>query len=258
MGIFRRSSSNERARRSDLLAELERFARRLLVVPVAAPLFLLVGFGLGEVSSVALALPEYEADRPIQRTPRTTLDLIGRTMADLRRDGEATTGFVSVYQEHVAPVEKVLAGRGVPAETARKVAWPLVEHSYRNGLDPATVLAVLWIESRGKPDAVSPVGARGLMQVMPMHAGRWVGCGRDLYDIEANLCNGTRILAWYLGRSPGDERRAFLGYNGCVRGTNTPDCFLYPDKVWRLRSQIERELTRQQSLPPRPGAAASP
>jgi soluble lytic murein transglycosylase-like protein len=80
------------------------------------------------------------------------------------------------------------------------------------------------------------------MQVMPLWIGYWRGCGQNLYDIEANLCNGTRILAWFMSRHGGDERRALLGYNGCVRGTNTPDCGKYPDKIASLRQQVRREI----------------
>ena len=43
---------------------------------------------------------------------------------------------------------------------------------------------------------------------MPAWAGYWRGCARDLYDIEGNLCNGTSILAWYMDRFGGDEKRA--------------------------------------------------
>jgi hypothetical protein len=84
------------------------------------------------------------------------------------------------------------------------------------------------------------------MQVMPGWAGQWRECGRDLYDVEDNLCNGTSILQWYLRRH-GDERRALLGYNGCVRGTNTPNCFIYPNKIWTLRDQIKREMDRERA-----------
>ena len=45
-------------------------------------------------------------------------------------------------------------------------------------------------------------------------------------------------------RLRGDERRALLAYNGCVRGTFTPDCHLYPDKVNRIRRQIVAEWER--------------
>jgi soluble lytic murein transglycosylase-like protein len=94
------------------------------------------------------------------------------------------------------------------------------------------------------------------MQIMPSWAGHWRTCGRDLYDIEGNLCAGTRILAYYLRRSGGDERRALLGYNGCVRGSNTPNCHTYPDKIARIRRQVAAELAAARPGP-RPGGAAS-
>jgi soluble lytic murein transglycosylase-like protein len=112
------------------------------------------------------------------------------------------------------------------------------------------------VESNARPNATSSVGARGLMQVMPAWAGFWRGCGRDLYDVESNLCNGTRILAWYLNRHGGDEHRALLGYNGCVTGSNTPNCRTYPEKVQRLRRQIAAELAVHRGEA-RPGVAAA-
>ncbi|HSH44330.1 MAG TPA: transglycosylase SLT domain-containing protein, partial [Longimicrobiales bacterium] len=128
---------------------------------------------------------------------------------------------------------------------------PLVEYAYKHALDPAMVVAIVLVESSGQPNATSFVGARGLMQVMPVHEGRWAGCSGDMYDIENNLCYGTSILAELLGRL-GDERRALLAYNGCVRGTNTPNCHTYPDKVGRIRDQVRRGWER---LPTEPSNA---
>jgi soluble lytic murein transglycosylase-like protein len=81
------------------------------------------------------------------------------------------------------------------------------------------------------PKAKSFVGARGLMQVMPFHAGKWGCASPDLFDIESNICHGVAILADNLMQSR-TLPQALLGYNGCVRGTNTPDCFRYPRKVY--------------------------
>lgn len=259
MKLFRRSFDPERVRRGGLFEELERLLRRLRVVSLIAPILLFVGFALGNVANEYLEAPD---DRPVRNrveppVPRVHLELLSRHMDRLRDAGAETVDYVTLYQEHVAPVEAVLRRRGVNERTARQVAWPLVQHSYNRGLDPAFVLSIVLIESGGKPTATSFVGARGLMQVMPMWAGHWRNCGRNLYDIEENLCNGTSILKWYLDRSPGDERKALLGYNGCVRGTNTPNCFTYPDKVNRLRTQVQREMNLARNRE-RPGGAASP
>lgn len=252
-------------RRVAMLEELQGFCRRAAVLPLSVPLLLLIGAGLGRVTAAAVALPEDVVVHPAtdHGVDPDRLERLSQHMSDLRSDGQRTADYVVLYRHHVAPVERTLLRRGVPASTARRVAWPLVEHSYRRGLDPATVVSVLLVESSGRPRATSPVGARGLMQVMPAHRGRWDGCGSDLYDIDENLCYGTAILAWYLNRFRGDERRALLGYNGCVRGTNTPNCFRYPDRVQRLRQQIRSEwangghpVARTTGGPAAPAAAA--
>jgi len=222
--------------------------RRLRAVPLAAPVLLLVGFGVGNITNRALAAPEPTSALALADTeqPRVHLEALSARMRTLREDGARTVDYVTLYREQVEPVERVLLRRGVPERYVRQISWPLVENSYAKGIDPATVAAVLIMESGGKPTARSSVGARGLMQVMPFWAGRWRGCGSDLYNIEENICNGTSILAWYL-RSHPNERQALLGYNGCVRGTNTPNCFTYPEKVLRLREQIKREIQREQA-----------
>lgn len=257
MKLFRRSFAPER--RTGLFEDIERLLRRLRVVSLVAPALLFMGFALGNITNQYLDVAD---DRPVRTrvdtpVPHVHFERLSRHMDRLRDAGDETMDYVTLYQEHVAPVEAVLRRRGVNDRTARQVAWPLVQHSYSRGLDPAFVLSIVLIESGGQPTATSFVGARGLMQVMPLWAGHWRACGRNLYDIEANLCNGTSILAWYLERNPGDERKALLGYNGCVRGTNTPNCFNYPDKVARLRHQVQREMNLARNRE-RPGGAAAP
>jgi hypothetical protein len=244
MKLFRRSFDPDRVCRTGLFEDMELLLRRLRAVGLAAPILLFAGFGLGNVTNRLLEVPDGVAVRtPTEaHVPRVQLEVLSRHMERVRDSGSQTVDYVSVYSEHVAPIEHVLRNRGVSEETARKVAWPLVQHSYRHGLDPAFVVSIVLIESGGRPNATSFVGARGLMQVMPSWSGHWRNCGRNLYDIEANLCNGTSILAWYLSRSPDDERKALLGYNGCIRGTNTPNCHTYPDKVYRIKHQVQREM----------------
>jgi soluble lytic murein transglycosylase-like protein len=262
MKLFRRSEEAVGVRRSGLFEDLEVLLRRVRAVALAAPLLLLVAFGVGSVANRVLEVPEGRMVRAPteEHVPRVHLELLSRHMERLRRAGAATLDYVTMYNEHVAPVEAVLRRRGLSERTARRVAWPLVEHSYRRGLDPAFVTSIMLIESSGRPNATSFMGARGLMQVMPLWAGHWRGCGRDLYDIEGNLCHGTSILRWYLDRHPGDQRRALLRYNGCVRGTNTPNCHTYPDRVTRLKHQLQREINMERNarMDRVPGAAAAP
>ncbi len=253
MRLFRRQGDDARGRRG-LVDELDRLLRRIRVIPLAAPILLFAGWGLGKATTRALALPTNAETRDRARArevPRVQIEALTRSMGELRIDGEQTVDFVTLYRNHVMPVEQVLRRRGLPRTTARQVAWPLVAHAQQRGLDPATVVSVLLVESEGNPHATNAgSGARGLMQVMPFWAGRG-GCGRNLYSIDDNLCTGTSLLAMYLDRSDGDQHRALLGYNGCVHGTNTPNCHKYPDRIERLRQQIQRELTSLRNRPPR-------
>jgi hypothetical protein len=233
-----------------MMEELEQLWRRFRALAHVAPVLLLVGFGAGEVANRLLEVPDGRSVRiaPGKEVPRVHIEALAGTMLRIRGEGAKTVDYVELYRDHVEPVEKVLRRHGVSNTTARKISWPLVQQSYSRNLDPATVMSVMLIESEGKPTARSFVGAKGLMQVMPFWVGKWRGCGIDLYDIEANLCNGTSILAWYFRNFDG-ERKALLGYNGCVRGTNTPRCHTYPDKVARLRERIRRELDAAKPKP---------
>jgi soluble lytic murein transglycosylase-like protein len=88
---------------------------------------------------------------------------------------------------------------------------------------------------------VSGQGAVGLMQVMPMHAGQ-PGCrSADLIDVDSNICHGTTILARNL-RATRSSFAALLRYNGCVRGTNTPDCRRYPTRVLARAGRVRQEI----------------
>ncbi len=83
--------------------------------------------------------------------------------------------------------------------------------SRRYGLEPALVLAVVAVESGFRPEAVSPKGAQGLMQLMPRTAAA-LGVS-DPLDPEQNLDAGVRHLEALLKQYNGDLRRALAAYN---------------------------------------------
>lgn len=96
--------------------------------------------------------------------------------------------------------------RGIPAAYSAKVA----ELAARYDLSPALIEAVVWQESRWRANAVSPVGARGLAQLMPGTA-RDLGVNPD--DPYANLEGGARYLREQLDRFDGDLEKALAAYN---------------------------------------------
>ncbi|MGK7313103.1 MAG: transglycosylase SLT domain-containing protein [Candidatus Longimicrobiales bacterium M2_2A_002] len=135
------------------------------------------------------------------------------------------------YDAEVAPIEEVLLRYGDDRELVSRVATAVVREAHAANLEPRLLLGVLLVENPWlDPSARSFVGAVGLMQVMPVHQGGW-SCGWDLEQIDTNVCLGARVFAHYLQRSGGNVEKALLRYNGCVTGSNTPNCHEYPSRV---------------------------
>jgi soluble lytic murein transglycosylase-like protein len=84
----------------------------------------------------------------------------------------------------------------------------------RAGLPPELVLAVIEVESNFDPFAISSVGARGLMQVMPFWL-KEIGRPDDsLFRTQTNLRYGCTILKYYLDKERGNLRAALARYGG--------------------------------------------
>ncbi len=80
-----------------------------------------------------------------------------------------------------------------------------------HGVDEAIVRAVIHAESAFNPNALSRVGAQGLMQLMPATARRF-GVG-NAFEPGQNINGGVKYLAWLLKRFNGNLTLAAAGYN---------------------------------------------
>ena len=104
--------------------------------------------------------------------------------------------------------------------------------SKRAGLDVSLVLGLIQVESGFRKFAVSSVGARGYMQVMPFWT-RVIGDGDPgkLFHMQTNLRFGCVILRHYIDREQGDLFMALGRYNGS-RGKPP-----YPNAVFAAQSR---------------------
>jgi soluble lytic murein transglycosylase-like protein len=200
--------------------------------------------------TAAHARPEHRTDLPVvdQLMHVSAADSLGARFpwATAAPKDTATLASPQFVADRDAFKADLLRTGKVDPDRAEQLATIAVREAYRRQLPPALVFGVMMVEN---PDlesrARSHVGAVGLMQIYPR---AWVGTlgpifGRDLRDDETNIRYGVYILS-HLVRSGSDWldadstlRRGLLRYNGCVKGTNTRDCFRYPDKV---RDRVER------------------
>lgn len=127
----------------------------------------------------------------------------------------------------------------------------IAEAARTNGLDPRLVAAVVHRESRFNPKAVSPVGACGLMQLMPATA-KYLGV-EDVFDAKQNVHGGARYLRTLLDTFNGDLDLALAAYNagpGAVkRYKGIPPYAETQAYVKAIRANYEKSLG---SAKPRP------
>jgi soluble lytic murein transglycosylase-like protein len=103
----------------------------------------------------------------------------------------------------------------------------------RAGLETSLVLGLVQVESAFRKHAVSVVGARGYMQVMPFWS-RLIGDGDagKLFHMQTNLRFGCLILRHYLDREGGDMFMALGRYNGSRGRAEYPTAVLSAKRRW--------------------------
>lgn len=141
--------------------------------------------------------------------------------------------------------EDLMRLKQVDSARADSIAEFAVREAYIRGISPAIVFGVMLTENaKFVSKATSNVGAVGLMQVYPkiwLNKEMTALFGKDLASDSTNVKYGVFILSQYFrpktktgATRERDWQTALLRYNGCVRGTNTPRCHTYPDKVQKF------------------------
>jgi TPR repeat protein len=108
------------------------------------------------------------------------------------------------------PIAEVAVSPSVPH--ARGDIAQLVQHwAPQYSIDPALVMALITVESRFDPSAVSPKNAQGLMQLVPATASRF-GV-KNAFNALDNLKGGLAYLRWLMAYFKGDVVLVLAAYN---------------------------------------------
>jgi soluble lytic murein transglycosylase-like protein len=156
------------------------------------------------------------------------------------------------------PLQRPPMARDASGQARVRALAPLMaDVATRHDIDPLLLHAVAHIESRHQSQAISPAGARGLMQVMPA-TGRGLGVAdaRDLLTPQANLEASAKYLKQLQARFGNDLRLVLAAYNageGAVErhGRRVPpfaETQAYVRNVMAVYAELRRRLV--------PGASA--
>jgi soluble lytic murein transglycosylase-like protein len=151
----------------------------------------------------------------------------GRRRVDRRRAAAAGAGLLmaamtllpslrgsqsrALVQDELAEIAPALPGAAPDEAQVRTVNEFIDEASALYGVSADLVRAVIQAESAGNPNAVSGVGAQGLMQLMP-RTSRALGV-KDPFDPRDNIFGGVKYLSTLLEKYNGNVALALASYN---------------------------------------------
>jgi soluble lytic murein transglycosylase-like protein len=192
----------------------------------------------------ALSYAGAQAEEPLANAVRTALSAAVGNAAPptpVFADGAQR----QLFDKWVALAEPQLRQRKPDALVRHDFLQTVWYESKRAGLDPSLVLALIQVESAFRKHAISHVGARGYMQVMPFWA-RVIGDGDPsrLFHMQTNLRFGCVILRHYLDREKGNLYMALGRYNGSRGRAEYPNAVFSAWRRWPMPDDIRTSSLR--------------
>ena len=206
-----------------------KISRRKCLLPLMA--------GIGLLSTSEQARAGGQLEEPLVDSVRTALSsAVANSAPPIPEfaDTESRLKYLRWLGEMSARLKKKKPDWNVRHEFLQTVWY----EAKRAGVDVAMVLGLVQVESNFRKFAVSPVGARGYMQVMPF----WVRVLAEgdaaradagkLFHMQTNLRFGCVILRHYLNREKGDLFLALGRYNGSRGKAPYPYAVLGAKRLW--------------------------
>lgn len=134
-----------------------------------------------------------------------------------------------------------LARRKTDLQARREFLQTVWYEAKRAGLDVSMVMGLIQVESGFRKFAISSVGARGYMQIMPFWT-RVIGDGDPgkLFHMQTNLRFGCVILRHYMDREKGDLFMALGRYNGSRGKDKYPNLVFGAQRQWQLEPAVRQ------------------
>jgi hypothetical protein len=139
--------------------------------------------------------------------------------------------------------------RGFTTGSAQTDSY-LIDAGIRNGIDPLLLYSIMHQESSFKSHAISPKGARGLMQLMPGTAVRFGVT--NIFDPRQNIEGGARYVRFLLDRFEGDVDLTLAGYNA---GEGAVERYGWRVPPYAETQEYVRRISRRYALLRDPNAA---
>jgi soluble lytic murein transglycosylase-like protein len=167
----------------------------------------------------ALAFAGAQKEEPLSASVRAVMQKSVSDSAPPRLIFKSETEGYSWLAEMSRRLEKRIPDKDFRLDFLKTVHY----EATRAGLDPQLVLGLIQVESGFKKYAVSSVGARGFMQVMPFWVRNIGAPDQNLFHLRVNLRYGCTILRYYLDIEHGDLYRALGRYNGSLGQPQYPN-----------------------------------